>query len=368
MWYDKDMEQAPKEISPEEMDADTIANRWAEMPRMMARERIKQRTTCSVIDTQEHTQEILYALAPDEEGHQKSAYEVFNDFGVDEKERNQETPGWKELTKGFLEKSLTKTENWMTQHYDNLSEKHQQRATNFFENLKTLRSQAVWRDGDVTDIDRNLKYNALQWCPVKCQGDLFVHCRNYTNTEKVAVDKVEARLYMSPSLKNLVPLVDQIMQKYDEQDKRCYIKFATKGGRNDKLVLFTNYQSIDSDLKMLQEIQDEHPELFEEMGKNPLWGEMKGAPKGVYFGEEPKATGKFSYGTLRGQVFDRAYQRWKQAYGFDRDGKEHERQMVTSPFLPSPAMLVFRSMVGEEAQKAGIGSEVKTFCFNKDEW
>lgn len=346
---------------------------WEDHIEKMPRENIGERVSCKLLESDESLREVLRGLAPDEEGNQVDAYTVFQNFNANEQEKNQETLGWRELTTNFLKTHLDKTTNWMKSHMRELPQMGagltRPAAEMFIDKVNYLESQDVWRLGTAEDILQNETYQnniALSYAPVldMIQNNDFVHLVNCVNSEGLMKhDKVEARLYLSPTVENIVPLVQEIIQKHEAEDMRYYLKFAKKGDVKGRIVLYTNYKNIEKNLELLHNIQGEHPELFTEMGKNPLWGTIDGAPEGVYFGEQP--TGQQSYDRVRSQVFDRAYAKWKEDCGLGEIDKAQEHQVVVEGNLSLEAIKYFRNVVEREAYEAGIGWTKDEFCFNR---
>lgn len=176
------------------------------------------------------------------------------------------------------------------------------------------------------------------------EGGIFLHCRD-VNSAIFGDEETELRLYMHPKPDKMIDLVAAFKKKCDDQDQRYYFKISRQP-RADGFIIYTNYEQVDKKLDILSQIQKERPDLFEGMDdgyKNPFWGEIDGAPKGVYFGEEPARYPRafeptaadlgmdnddygysskdvpyfmgYSYSGLRSDVFDIAFEKWmKEVY------------------------------------------------------
>ena len=233
-------------------------------------------------------------------------------------------------------------------------------------------------------------------------GGLFLHCRDI-KTALLGGDKVELRLYMHPKLDRMMELVDLFKNKCDERGQRYYFKIS-QDARSDGFIIYTNYKHVNKQLDVLKEISDERPDLFEGMDsrtKNPFWGEIDGAPKGVFFGEEPARYPRafeptaaelgmtrengyeyssddvpffegYSYSGLRAEVFEIAFKKWmkevyhetKKDYEYFIDGKKSDSIAFNSPSdISWPAARRLEQLFREELDKADI--DPNNLCFDK---
>lgn len=193
-------------------------------------------------------------------------------------------------------------------------------------------------------------------------GFFHVYSPFYNNT-----DKVECRFYLSP--KNVNSMVKALVgAHYGANSPKFYMKYYDVA-RNDRLVIYTDYAHAEKELEILKNLQEKQPDLFENMGKNPFWGTISGAPEGVYFGEEPSFN---SYGGVRGDSFDDAFERWLSAYGMESETEDPENQYrhihrinFSSPDEISDAMVYhFVDFFKQELMERGI--DPNNPCFNKE--
>lgn len=180
-------------------------------------------------------------------------------------------------------------------------------------------------------------------------GGSFFHVFGPGSALGMSIDRIDCRLYMCPKAEKVGDLCKAIMNAHLDRNPLglYYYKFATRGNRNDRIVYYTNYDKISEDLEIFNEIASKQPELFEGMGKNPFWGNIEGAPKGVYFGEEVQGplSDKESYGSLRARIFDQTFKEW-----FDKE-LDHQPMSKTG-YLQS-----FYKAFGENLYKNGINPD-----------
>ena len=164
----------------------------------------------------------------------------------------------------------------------------------------------TFQAGDFSKIQQTPEYQELKSMGLECMRDdrEFIYCRNLP-----IPDKEGCRLYMCPRTDQMLGLMTQIIMKCSHDHRPYDFKFSKTGKRNDRIVFYTTYKTIGDDINLLSSIQQEHPEFFEDMGKNPFWGEIDGAPKGVYFGES-YIDRTHSYSSIRGEALDIAYILW----------------------------------------------------------
>lgn len=161
----------------------------------------------------------------------------------------------------------------------------------------------------------------------------FLHCYD----PKTAIDMAghtDCRLYMCPQGDRMMDLIGEFKKRCEERGQRFYFKFSEDCDQNDRFIIYTSYEDLDRYIDILNGIGKDEPELFEKMGKHMFWGEIDGAPKGVYFGEEPSQhTRKYeyeedmwpdkkSYSSVRYEVFDRAFREWMDETFGKEEGKD----------------------------------------------
>lgn len=223
----------------------------------------------------------------------------------------------------------------------------------------------------------------------------FIHCKDPRSAVYGLYrdgEKIDCRLYMCPQGDRQMELVDTFKQKCREKDRTFYFKFADECSFNDRFIIYTSYNDVDNYLGILNEISQEKPELFENMGKNPLWGRIDGAPKGVYFGEEPDQHARHyekenesvfqkSYSSLRYDIFDIAFEKWtKEVFGEKSDSEYAEdtgrhfldfnEKNPTTKMFSSPLEITdeqakrFMEIFREELEINDIDPD--NFCFDKE--
>ncbi len=217
-------------------------------------------------------------------------------------------------------------------------------------------------DEDITEIARDHFNTFMFYQEGTIVSGGFVGFRDpsYDNGYNFTKDKIEARLYLSPSDDNVALLTWEIISKcHNEKDMSFELKVAECDDRNDKIVLYTDYKNIGKYLEILREIKDEKPELFENMGKNKLWGTIDGAPEGVYFGEEPDED-RTSYSSKRAHEIGLSIMNWcDHKEEFDGLSEEELKDRMRN-LSESDRQDLARHL---EKDMSGAGSYDK-FCFN----
>ncbi|MBR3252576.1 hypothetical protein IKF84_00680 [Candidatus Saccharibacteria bacterium] len=219
--------------------------------------------------------------------------------------------------------------------------------------------------------------------------------------------EVEARLYMCPRTDNLTDFIDEFKDRCNEKDLRYYFKYANYSNRDDRFIIYTNYNLINDHLKTLREMWSERPELFKNMNDsccNPFWGriDVDGDPyvsheMGVYFGEEPRRYPRdfeptnrdegldkkgedpdavstfrgYSYSGLRGDIFDIAFKKWtREVYG-EKEYRDEDgwRKFKNEVHFDSPSDISWKNaerleqIFRKELDKADI--DPNNMCFDK---
>lgn len=159
---------------------------------------------------------------------------------------------------------------------------------------------------DFTDID-------TKSTPIAFESGGFTHIRFFgdhdvENDQEIA-RQTYCRFYICPEIEKLPEILPKLVDKYKEKGLRLAAKFANTNERNDRMVIYSDKGSAISQLETLQELKDENPDLFQNLGRNRLWGEIEGID-GIYFGEENPyyKPGGFSYSEDRARVVGRSYE------------------------------------------------------------
>ena len=148
------------------------------------------------------------------------------------------------------------------------------------------------------DIEETLGYiENFLFCgvmpPVYFQEDNF--CQFYVNEfslERQKLNKpVQTRLYLNIKSTNIMKVAEKLIDMALEDNTPLLFKVALKNGRNDNVVLYTNYEDIYSTLKLVEKVKNNNPKLFAGCNvKNPFMAKIKNY---IGYGDEP-----FSYGSF----------------------------------------------------------------------
>ena len=141
------------------------------------------------------------------------------------------------------------------------------------------------------------------------QMSRYIHVTNTLMREKV-----ECRIYMCPTADNCMELCNLLYEKHNKCKLPCYFKINSRTDDNDRIVLYSSFNSFRKHCKIIGEIRKENPNLFKDCEKNKLWANIK-RHKDIYFGGEPYRIGSESYGLRLCSIIERSYMDFKFLYG-----------------------------------------------------
>ena len=154
----------------------------------------------------------------------------------------------------------------------------------------------------------------LTTTPIVFPDRSFTQIRLFTDGEargdRETQGDIFCRFYICPETKSLPKIIEKLVDKYKEYGQNLSAKFTGSNQRNDRMVIYSDKESVPVQLELLQEIKNENPELFENLGKNKLWSEIKGVD-GIYFGENNPYSKSFSYSEDRAKVVGKSYEMLK---------------------------------------------------------
>ena len=336
--------------------------------RLSSRQNMKERVNCDTIGNATEIRKCLeHFTSVDSGSFKKDFYYASVTMGIGEHEKQMKAPGWEHFGTQLCRHNLVKLADVFENQNDRFSENIKPHIQNFQTHLRQLTQTDTWKQDDFDSLMQDSHFEQMLWLPVIRQprSKNLVHCTNFVGSKgfcRANAKDVDARLYLSPKIQNLVPLMYDLVNEYDKNDMKYYFKFSNNGYRNDRLVIYTDYQNIQNNLDVLSAVQQNNPALFEGMGKNPFWGNIKDAPEGVYFGEEPRS--HESYGSVRGAIFDRAYEILKNDNGVVTP--EQEQNLINNDSAYPQLAKQFNNLVIDQAQQFGVGGGSKGFCFNSD--
>lgn len=158
--------------------------------------------------------------------------------------------------------------------------------------------------------DDFLPKNALegidyQATPVAFADNTFTHLRFFgshaVKTDREIAEENYCRFYICPELESIPEIIPKLVEKYQARDLRLTAKFANTNKRNDRMIIYSDQKSASSQLEAIEELKAENPELFQNLGKNRLWGEIEEV-EGIYYGQENPYNIAFSYSEDRAVI------------------------------------------------------------------
>ena len=141
--------------------------------------------------------------------------------------------------------------------------------------------------------------------PIYFQEKHFCHFYiNELSLERKKLDKqVETRLYLNIKPKNIVQLANKLIDNALKLNSPLLFKVALKNGRNDNVVLYTNYEDIYSLINLIELTKQKNPDLFDGCNvENPFMAKIKGY---IGYGDEPFVWGSFN--SVRIEILQKCY-------------------------------------------------------------
>lgn len=74
--------------------------------------------------------------------------------------------------------------------------------------------------------------------------------------------EINCRLYLNTTPDNSCKIGEYLLEECYNRHLRVYFKFDTAGTRNDSMLIYTNYQKVSEFVEILEQIKQQHPELF----------------------------------------------------------------------------------------------------------
>lgn len=98
--------------------------------------------------------------------------------------------------------------------------------------------------------------------------------------------KIDCRLYFNTTPENSCKIGELLMKEAYKKRLRVYFKFDTSGVRNDSMLIYTNYQRVNSFVEIVENIKKTNPELF--VGAENLSLLTAKVTDYIAYGEEPE--------------------------------------------------------------------------------
>jgi len=96
----------------------------------------------------------------------------------------------------------------------------------------------------------------------------------------------DCRLYLNTTPDCSCKIAEELVKECYNNHMRLYLKFDTIGQRNDSMLIYCNYKTIDKFIEMLNKIKKEKPELF--IGATKSGPFTASVNNFISFGEEPE--------------------------------------------------------------------------------
>lgn len=136
-------------------------------------------------------------------------------------------------------------------------------------------------------------------------GSRYIHIKDLGYSEPI-----DCRIYMCPNPESTMKICELIAEKHKQYNVPFYYKINTNSNDNDRIVMYSSYDSFPIHSKIIKEIQTEYPQLFEQSEKNISWSNIKDC-ENMYFGSEPYRSGFESYSQRLCGTIEHAYRDFK---------------------------------------------------------
>lgn len=150
-------------------------------------------------------------------------------------------------------------------------------------------------------------FTRINYKPIYPQSDgsKYIHIKDLGYSEPI-----ECRIYMCPNPESTMNICELIVEKHKKYNIPFYYKINTNSNDNDRIVMYSSYDSFPIHSKIIKEIQTEYPQLFEQSEKNISWSNITDC-ENMYFGSEPYRSGFESYSQRLCGTIEDAYRHFK---------------------------------------------------------
>lgn len=150
-------------------------------------------------------------------------------------------------------------------------------------------------------------FTRINYKPIYPQSDgsRYIHIKDLGYSEPI-----ECRIYMCPNPESTMKICELIVEKHKKYNVPFYYKINTNSNDNDRIVMYSSYDSFPIHSKIIKEIQTEYPQLFEQSEKNISWSNITDC-ENMYFGSEPYRSGFESYSQRLCGTIEHAYRDFK---------------------------------------------------------
>lgn len=150
-------------------------------------------------------------------------------------------------------------------------------------------------------------FTRINYKPIYPQSDgsRYIHIKDLGYSEPI-----DCRIYMCPNPESTMKICKLIVEKHKQYNVPFYYKINTNSNDNDRIVMYSSYDSFPIHSKIIKEIQTEYPQLFEQSEKNISWSNIEDC-ENMYFGSEPYRSGFESYSQRLCGTIEHAYRDFK---------------------------------------------------------
>ncbi len=171
-------------------------------------------------------------------------------------------------------------------------------------------------------------------------------CSRYVRAKKDKYPNVEHRLYLDTNSTDTYNMVNILTQKFNEHKLPYYFKFDEAGNRSDTIVIYSSTEDLLNNVKILEEIKKEHPDLVSKVQEPPLLtGKIDGW---IGYGSEPhKVNGeKTSFNMVRSKAIEKAIEKSTKEWTLKNKNMEinyKDKKVLFSEYLADVATAYFIS-------------------------
>lgn len=141
------------------------------------------------------------------------------------------------------------------------------------------------------------------WKENEANDDNFLHIYGFNlNSQEFHSKDVNARLYLNLKAKNIPTFALKAYNLCKKENLPFYFKFSLHDNRNDPFLFYSTYENLPDFYRIIKQIEQESPELFEGCEKtSQLVGKLDDV---IGYGDEPSEVGKESFTSVRRSAYN----------------------------------------------------------------